>query len=44
VVLVCGRCDLKRTAFETGERSPAALVRAAKKAGEWIKARLDSGR
>jgi glycerate kinase len=44
VVLVCGRCDLKRKAFETGERSAAALVRAARRAGEWIKARLASGR
>jgi glycerate 2-kinase len=44
VVLVCGRCELKRTAFETGERSPAALVRAARKAGEWIKGRLRPGR
>jgi glycerate kinase len=44
VVLVCGRCDLRRTAFETGDRSAAALVRAARRAGEWIKARLASGR
>jgi glycerate kinase len=44
VVLVCGRCDLKRTAFETGERSAGALVRAAQKAGAWIKARRSEGR
>lgn len=44
VALVCGRCDLKRRAFETGDRAPEALVRAAQRAGEWIKARLDSGR
>jgi len=44
VALVCGRCDLKRKAFETGDRAPEALVRAARRAGEWIKARLDSGR
>jgi glycerate kinase len=44
VVLVCGRCDLKRKAFETGDRAPEALVRAARRAGEWIKARLVSGR
>lgn len=44
VALVCGRCDLKRKAFETGDRAPEALVRAAQRAGEWIKARLASGR
>lgn len=44
VVLVCGRCDLRRKAFETGDRAPQALVRAARRAGEWIKGRLDSGR
>ncbi len=44
VVLVCGRCDLPRRAFETGDRSPHALVRAARRAGEWIKARLRPGR
>ncbi|HVR85720.1 MAG TPA: glycerate kinase [Planctomycetota bacterium] len=44
VVLVCGRCDLKRRAFETGHRSSAALITAAQKAGEWIKARLHSSR
>lgn len=44
VVLVCGRCDLKRRAFETGDRSPEALVRAAERAGEWIKGRLGLGR
>jgi glycerate kinase len=44
VALVCGRCELKRKAFETGDRSPEALVRAAQRAGEWIKARLGSGR
>lgn len=44
VVLVCGRCDLKRTAFETGDRAPEALVAAARRAGEWIKARLGSSR
>ncbi|HLY09129.1 MAG TPA: glycerate kinase [Planctomycetota bacterium] len=44
VVLVCGRCELKRRAFETGDRAPDALVRAARRAGEWIKARLASGR
>src|SRR5262249_53722173 len=36
VVLVCGRCELKRHAFETGDRSPEALVRAAERAGQWI--------
>jgi len=37
VVLVCGRCELrKRTAFETGGRSAEALVRAARRAGEHI--------
>jgi len=44
VVLVCGRCDLKRRAFETGDRAPEALVRAAERAGNWIKGRLRSGR
>ncbi|HXG62534.1 MAG TPA: glycerate kinase [Planctomycetota bacterium] len=45
VVLVCGRCELpNRTAFETGDRSAEALVRAAERAGRWIKARLDDGR
>jgi len=44
VVLVCGRCDLKRQAFETGDRAPEALVRAAERAGNWIKGRLRSGR
>jgi len=44
VVLVCGRCELKRTAFETGDCSPEALVRAARHAGEWIKARRSSSR
>jgi glycerate kinase len=44
VVLVCGRCELRRTAFETGDRSPGALVRAAQRAGRWIKARLAAGR
>ena len=44
VALVCGRCDLRRRAFETGARAPAALVAAAQKAGEWIKARLGSSR
>jgi glycerate kinase len=44
VALVCGRCDLDRPAFETGDRSPSALVAAAQKAGEWIKARLGLSR
>jgi glycerate kinase len=45
VVLVCGRCELPgRLAFETGDRSPEALVRAAERAGRWIKARLRTGR
>jgi glycerate kinase len=44
VVLVCGRCDLKRRAFETGDRAPEALIRAAERAGKWIKARRRSGR
>lgn len=44
VVLVCGRCDLKRRAFETGDRAPEALVAAARRAGEWIKARTRSSR
>ena len=44
VVLVCGRCELKKVAFETGDRAPEALVRAARRAGEWIKGRLRSGR
>lgn len=44
VVLVCGRCELKKLAFETGDRAPSALVRAAERAGEWIKARLRPGR
>ena len=25
MVLVCGRCELKRVAFETGDRAPEAL-------------------
>ncbi len=45
VVIVCGRCELpRRAAFETGDRTPAALVRAAERAGRWIKARLGGGR
>ncbi len=44
VLLVCGRCDLRRTAFETGGRSAAALVRAAERAGRHIQARLPRGR
>jgi glycerate kinase len=44
VVLVCGRCELTRRAFETGDRSREALVRAAERAGRWIKGRLRSGR
>jgi glycerate kinase len=44
VVLVCGRCELPRIAFETGERSPEALVRAAERAGGWIQARWNGGR
>jgi glycerate kinase len=44
VVLVCGRCDLRRTAFETGARSPEALVAAAERAGRWIQARFTPGR
>ncbi|MBI3857972.1 MAG: glycerate kinase [Planctomycetes bacterium] len=44
VVLVCGRCELKRRAFETGDRAPGALVRAAERAGRWIKARRRLGR
>ncbi len=44
VVLVCGRCELPRTAFETGDRAAGALVRAAERAGLHIKARLGGGR
>jgi glycerate kinase len=44
VVLVCGRCELRRAAFETGDRSAAALVRAAERAGRHIQARLPAGR
>jgi glycerate kinase len=45
VAIVCGRCELPRlAAFETGDRSAAALVRAAERAGLWIKARLAGGR
>jgi glycerate kinase len=45
VAIVCGRCELPRlAAFETGGRSAAALVRAAERAGLWIKAQLASGR
>ena len=44
VVLVCGRCELRRTAFETGSRSAAALVRAAERAGRHIQARPRRGR
>ena len=44
VILVCGRCDLRRTAFETGSRSAAALVRAAERAGRHIQARRERGR
>jgi glycerate kinase len=44
VVLVCGRCELARRAFETRDRSPGALVCAAERAGRWIKGRLRSGR
>jgi glycerate 2-kinase len=44
VVLVCGRCELKATAFETGARSPEALVGAAERAGGWIQAHVVSGR
>jgi glycerate kinase len=44
VVLVCGRCELRKAAFETGDRAPEALVRAAQRAGEWIKGRLLPGR
>jgi glycerate kinase len=40
VILVCGRCELRRSAFETGERSPEALVRAAERAGAWIRDRI----
>ncbi|HXX95465.1 MAG TPA: glycerate kinase [Planctomycetota bacterium] len=41
VAIVCGRCELPRlAAFETGDRSAAALVGAAQRAGLWIKARL----
>ena len=40
VVLVCGRCDLRKLAFETGDRAPEALVRAAEWAGRWIQARF----
>jgi glycerate kinase len=40
VVLVCGRCELRTRAFETGDRAPEALVRAAEGAGRWIRARI----
>lgn len=45
VVFVCGRSELRRLpAFETGDRSAAALVRAAERAGRYIQARLAGGR
>ncbi len=44
VVLVCGRCTLKRPAFETGAHTAAALERAAERAGRWIQAQRASGR
>ena len=45
VVLVCGRCNLPGLpAFETRDRSPAALVEAAARAGRFIQKRLDRGR
>ncbi len=44
VLLVCGRCDLRRPAFETHSRSAAALVKAAERAGQAIQARLASSR
>ena len=44
VVLVCGRCELDATAFETGAKTPEALVRAAERAGRWIQERIASGR
>ena len=45
VVLVCGRCDLPgKPAFETGDRSAGALVRAAERAGRWIQVKLAGGR
>jgi glycerate kinase len=45
VVVVCGACDLPHLpAFETGDRSAEALVRAAERAGGWIKARLNGSR
>ena len=44
VILVCGRCDLPLTAFETGNRSAAALMKAAERAGRHIKAEHESGR
>jgi len=45
VVLVCGRSELRHPpAFETGDRSEAALVRAAERAGRFIQDRLGGGR
>jgi glycerate kinase len=44
VVLVCGRCELKATAFETGARTAEALADAAERAGRWIQARVPAGR
>ena len=44
VILVCGKCELPRKAFETGRRSAAALEAAAERAGRHIKAILASGR
>jgi glycerate kinase len=40
VALVCGTCDLRRRAFETGARTAAALEAAAERAGRHIQARL----
>jgi glycerate kinase len=40
VVVVCGRCELSLPHFETGDRSPEALVRAAEGAGRWLLARV----
>jgi len=44
VALVCGRCDLRRRAFETRDRSARALVEAAERAGRAIQARLGGRR
>ncbi len=44
VVLVCGRCDLPLPAFETRDRSAAAMEEAAERAGRFIQASLRRGR